>query len=99
MGDGVQLTDEQRLAIRRRKPNQWFKRGTIYRAALDVLRKANGPRTVSEIAAAMLAVKGIKDAPRSAVENLEGSVRAALRNREGVAVIVGDNPLKWSIKH
>ena len=59
-----------RLAVRRRKPNAWFKRGTMFRGALDVLRRASAPLTVSEIAQKMLGAKGIKDAPRSSVENL-----------------------------
>jgi thymidine phosphorylase len=85
------------IAIRRRKSNLWFKRGTVWRAVLDVLRNAGKPLTVSEIAAAMLATKRIKDAPRSAVENLEGAVRAALRKREGDAVISGGNPIMWRL--
>src|SRR5437868_15471482 len=36
------------ISIRRRKPNPWFKRGTIFRAALDVLRAAQGPLTVRD---------------------------------------------------
>ena len=35
------------IAIRRRKPNPYFKRGTVFRAALDVLRKAERPMTVT----------------------------------------------------
>jgi hypothetical protein len=38
------------IAVRRRKPNPWFKRGTVYRAALDVLRVAPMPMTAREIA-------------------------------------------------
>ena len=30
------------IAVRRRKPNEWFKRGTMWRLALDVLRQSNG---------------------------------------------------------
>jgi hypothetical protein len=33
------------IAVRRRKPNPWFRRGTVYREALDVLRAAKGPMT------------------------------------------------------
>ena len=38
----------QTIAVRRRKPNPWFKRGTVYRAALDVLRGAPGPMTARD---------------------------------------------------
>jgi hypothetical protein len=43
------------IAVRRRKPNPWFKRGTVYRAAQDVLRVAPKPMTAREIAEATLA--------------------------------------------
>jgi hypothetical protein len=45
------------IAVRRKKPNPRFKRGTVYRAALEVLRDA--PKTAREIAEAMLAAKGV----------------------------------------
>ena len=34
-----------RITVKRRKPNKWFKRGTLYRRALDVLRTATEPMT------------------------------------------------------
>jgi hypothetical protein len=40
----------QSIAVRRRKPNPWFRRGTVYREALEVLRDAPGPMTAREIA-------------------------------------------------
>jgi hypothetical protein len=87
------------IAVRRRKPNEWFRRGTILRAALDVLRKSKAPMTVSEITAAMLDVKGITDAPRSAVANLEGSVRSSLWNHTGKTVKTAgdDSPARWNL--
>lgn len=90
----------RRIAIRRRKPNQWFKRGTIWRAALDVLRQAKSPLSVSELAAHMLAAKGIADPPRSAVEQLEGAVRAAMRYQEGgtVVAVKGEQAVEWTLK-
>jgi len=88
------------ISIRRRKPNTWFQRGTIFRGALDILRNAKGrPMSVSEITAAMLATKGISDAPRSAVANLEGSVRSSLWNNTDKTVkTVGEGaPTRWTI--
>lgn len=84
------------LAVRRRTPNAWFKRGTIYRTALDTLRKAQGPLTVGEIAARMVAARGIHDAPRSAMEKLEGAIRASLHKSNDAH---GDNssPVRWSV--
>jgi hypothetical protein len=55
----------------------WFRRGTIYRAALDVFRAAPGPMTAREIAEAMLAAKGITEVPSSAIWKFE-SYQAAL---------------------
>ncbi len=51
------------IAVRRRKPNPWFKRGTVFRCAPDALRAAGKPVTIRETALAMLAAKGIADAP------------------------------------
>jgi hypothetical protein len=31
-------------AKRRNRSNPWFKRGTLFRSAVDVLRRASGPR-------------------------------------------------------
>ena len=38
----------RRIAVKRRKPNPWFKRGTLFRAALAALRGATAPMTVRE---------------------------------------------------
>ena len=35
--------DVRPIAVRRRKPNPYFKRGTVWRSALDVLRGADSP--------------------------------------------------------
>ncbi|MGX4804269.1 hypothetical protein [Bradyrhizobium guangdongense] len=40
------------IAVKRRKPNKWFKRGTLYRRAVDMLRTAPEPMTAQELAAA-----------------------------------------------
>ena len=86
------------IAVRRRKPNRWFKRGTIWRGVLDTMRRAGKPLTVSEIAQRMLDAKQIKDAPRSAIENLEGAVRSSLRNHEGgtVRTVGRETPTQWA---
>jgi hypothetical protein len=44
-----------RITVKLRQPNEWFKRGTLYRRAVDVLRTATGPMTTAEIGAAILA--------------------------------------------
>lgn len=88
----------RRIAVRRRKPNPWFKRGTVWRAVMDVLREAQGPLTATEITARMLAQKGVTDAAPEAVRELEGAVRAALQKRAGEDV-AGDNdrPTRWTL--
>jgi hypothetical protein len=90
----------QTIAVRRRKPNPWFKRGTVYREALDVLRSAPGPMTAREIAAAMLAAKGITGVPVRAVSNLGQSILRSFQNHKDRAVgVVGDGlPARWVIK-
>jgi hypothetical protein len=50
--------DVRPIAVRRRKPNPWFKRGTVFRYALDALRVAGAPLTSREIVLEMLAAKG-----------------------------------------
>ena len=42
------------ISVKRRQPNQWFKRGTVYRRAVDVLRTATEPLTAREIAERVL---------------------------------------------
>jgi hypothetical protein len=44
-------------AKRRNKSNPWFKRGTLFRSAVDVLRRATAPMTAREIAEALIAGK------------------------------------------
>ena len=42
-------------AKRRNKSNPWFKRGTLFRSAVDVMRRAGTPMTRREIAEALIA--------------------------------------------
>jgi hypothetical protein len=44
-------------AKRRNKSNPWFKRGTLFRSAVDVLRRAEAPMTAREISQALIAGK------------------------------------------
>src|SRR5713226_3654302 len=55
------------IAVRRRKPNPWFKRGTVFRHALDALRAAGKPLTSREIVVRMLAAKGVTDAKQKPI--------------------------------
>lgn len=64
------------IAIRRRKQNPWFKRGTLFRGALVVLRQADKPLTTNEIVTSMIAAK----ASKSLVETRCG--RCSVRSRD-----------------
>lgn len=95
---GAKLQRPLDLGTAARKPNPWFQRGTVYRAALDVLRAAPRPMTAREIAEALLAAKGIADAPRRKISN-PGARRPFLQNhKEGEVVAVGEGgPTRWKI--
>ena len=86
------------IAVRRRVPNPWFKRGTVWRSALDVLRQAEKPLSASEIAALMLVAKGVREPARDAVRDLESAVRSSLRNHNGKTVTRMDGrPERWKL--
>ncbi len=53
-----------RIAVKRRQANRWFKRGTLYRKALDVLR------TATDIAWAVMAAADVKTDDKRAVQIL-----------------------------
>ena len=42
------------ISVKRRQPNPWFKRGMVYRRAVDVLRMATEALTAREIAERVL---------------------------------------------
>ena len=87
------------ISVRRRKPNPWFKRGTVFRHAIDALRKAERPLTAREITLAMIDAKGIADADPKAVHDLIGGVQASLKNNEGKMVkAIGEGmPARWAL--
>jgi hypothetical protein len=88
-----------RITVKRRKPNKWFKRGTLYRRAVDVLRKATEPMTPLELAVAIFAVDGIADASKEDVQSVSLGIQHSLKNHEGKGVqIVGEaRPARWSL--
>ncbi len=65
-------------ARRRNQRNRWFKRGTMFRAVIDVLKAAEGPLTTREIVLRLLASKGEAKPDLKAVRDLEGGVRSSL---------------------
>src|ERR1700724_1805548 len=73
----------RRISVKRRKANPWFKRGTVYRRAVDVLRTATEPLTAREIAERVLAAANIKRPDKAALGDLIGTGLASLRNHQG----------------
>jgi hypothetical protein len=91
--------DVRPIAVRRRKQNPYFKRGTVFRAALDVMRVAERPLTTREIVGRMLTVKGVVTPSAHDRRTLEGGVYASLHNHNGGLVQpVGKGiPARWKI--
>jgi hypothetical protein len=90
----------RRISIRRRhKGNAWFKRGTLFRHALEILRKAQEPLTAKQITERMLLVRGVRNVASRDVSNLAASVSASLQNNRGKIVArIGDGvPSRWKV--
>ncbi|MGB6504359.1 MAG: hypothetical protein WBE99_13030, partial [Xanthobacteraceae bacterium] len=80
--------DVTRIAPRRRyKGNGLFRRGTIIRSALDVLRKAQMPLTAREVTERMLAARGVPEPAAKAMRGLIASVQTSLQNHTGKSVL------------
>jgi hypothetical protein len=84
-------------AKRRNKSNPWFKRGTLFRSAIDVLRRAGAPMTAREIADALVADKAPQATRKQAID-LQAAILAALRKRNGGAVVGEGAPARWRLK-
>jgi hypothetical protein len=88
------------ISVKRRKPNPWFKRGTVYRRAVDVLRTAAEPMTAREIAERVLVTANIETPDKAALADLTGSILASLRNHKGKGVERANEgaPARWRLK-
>jgi hypothetical protein len=88
------------ISVKRRKPNAWFKRGTVYRRAVDVLRTATEPLTAREIAGRVLASANVIKPNKAALADLTGTILASLRNhkRKGVERANEGAPARWRLK-
>jgi hypothetical protein len=94
--------DVRRISARRRnKGNAWFRRGTIMRHALEVLKRTSMPLTAREIAKRMLVERGVvrEDVSPQAMRSLAAAVQASLKNHNGKTVKpVGESfPSRWQI--
>jgi hypothetical protein len=88
------------IAARRRVTgNPWFKRGTLFRAALETLRAAPAALTVRELVDAVLAAKGVRDATVKQHKDLQAGLRASLEGHAGKTVErVGEGmPKRWML--
>jgi hypothetical protein len=84
------------IAVRRRKANPWFRRGTLFRSAVDALRRAGTPMTAREITDAMIAAKGVAATPKQ-VRDLQGGVTASLRFHKRGMVAGEGVPVRWRL--
>ena len=92
--------DVRKIAIKRRQQgNPWFKRGTIFRHAVDTLRSATEPLSARDITLAILNAKGVTNAKPKAVSNLTLAVSCSLKNNDGNNVQrVGEGrPARWKL--
>jgi hypothetical protein len=87
------------ISVRRRKKNPYFKRGTIFRHVLEVLREAESPLTASEITTRLLVAKGVSEPSKDDFKNLFGGAQGSLRNHDGESVRnVGQGiPARWEM--
>jgi hypothetical protein len=82
----------------RRKPNPWFKAGTLFRHAVEALRAAGRPLTAQEVTIAMLTRKGVTNADPKAARALVHSIYTVLRSQKGGSVeAVGYRPVHWKL--
>jgi hypothetical protein len=87
-------------ARRRQRTNPWFKRGTLFREALGVLRTAAAPMTVREITDAVLAAKGVADADKRQRLGVEAGIRSSLEDHadETVERVGAALPKRWRLR-
>jgi hypothetical protein len=84
--------------IERRKPNPWFKHGTLFPAAVAVLRAAGRPMHTREIVFALLQRRGIQ-ADIISMDDLIRSVERSLVYHRGRSIVaVGSRPVHWKLR-
>jgi hypothetical protein len=83
-------------AKRRNKSNPWFKRGTLFRSAVDVMRRASSPMTPRDCHSPDS--RQGRPATRKQFKDLIAAIHVALRKRDGVTVVGEGSPAKWRLK-
>jgi len=98
----IQLFDPafnlRRISAKRRNVgNPWFKRGTLFRAALDVLRASAEPLPTLEIARRLVAAKGAEPTVRQ-LKKLDAGLRSCMeRHRDKTVQSDGGRPARWTL--
>jgi hypothetical protein len=83
------------ISIKRRViGNPWFKRGTMFRSAVDAMRRAGKPLTCREITDAVLEGKTPQPTRQQAI-NVQAAILAALQKRDGTTVVGEGTPTRW----
>jgi hypothetical protein len=88
------------LPKRRVIGNTWFKRGTMFRSAVDVMRRAGTPMTARQIADALIEAKAPQQATRKQAIDIQAAILAALRKRKrnGGTVVGEGAPARWRLR-
>jgi hypothetical protein len=76
--------------------NPWFRRGTMFRSAVDVMRRAGRPMTAREIPDALIADKAPQATRKQAID-VQAAILAALRKRNGVSVVGEGSSARWTL--
>lgn len=81
-----------------KRSSRWGSRGQGMRAVIDVLKEAEGPLTVYEIATRALKRRGKAIPPYSEFRHITASLTGALNKRNGTDLIChGGSPRQWSL--
>ena len=76
--------------------NPWFKRGTLFRSAVDVMRRAGTPMSARQITDALIAEKAPTATRKQAID-IQAAILAALRKRNGGMVAGEGVPTRWTL--
>jgi hypothetical protein len=76
--------------------NPWFKRGTLFRSAVDVMRRAGVPMTARQITDALIADKAPTATRKQAID-VQAAILASMRKRNGVTVVGEGAPVRWRL--
>jgi len=90
--------DVRRISARRKNlANPYFKRGTVFRGVLAILRDATAPLTTRQIVEALFRQQGTDSPTMDAIRAMVGAVHSSLRNHEGKTVEASGEgmPVKW----